>query len=130
MRCHNCKSESSYRPWEGPMKLRGVEYTARGEKCRECGEILFSSDEVRRQERIVAAALVVRGIRTGRDFQYVRKIAGLRANELATLLGVRPETVSRWEREEVEIPRATAFALGELFEHPKTARQKLEALAS
>jgi DNA-binding XRE family transcriptional regulator len=112
------------------MKLRGVELTARGEKCRECGEVVFSSDEVRRQERLVAAGLVERGIRTGRDFKYVRKVSGMRANELAALLGVRPETVSRWERDEVEIPRTTAFTLGELFEHPQIARRKLEALAS
>ena len=69
MRCHNCDSTNSYRPWEGPITLRGVEMVARGEGCRECGEIIFDSDEVRRQERTIAAALVERGIRSGRDFQ-------------------------------------------------------------
>lgn len=37
--------------------------------------------------------------------------------------------VSRWERGEVEIPRTAAYALGELFAHPKLTRQRLEAFA-
>lgn len=129
MRCPNCKSVDSYRPWEGMMKLRGVELMARGEKCFDCGEILFDSAEVRRQERLIATKLVERGVRDARDFKYVRKVAGLRANELAQLLDVRPETVSRWESGEASIPRHAAFILGELFEHPKNARAKLELLA-
>lgn len=130
MRCHNCKSVDSYAPWEGTMKLRGVEFLARGERCRKCGEVVFDSAEVRRQERLIAAALVERGVRNGRDFKLVRKAAGLRANELAQLLDVRPETVSRWENGDVPIPRHAAFILGELFEHPKNARARLELLAS
>lgn len=130
MRCHNCKSEDSYRPWEGTMKLRGVEFLAHGERCRECDEIVFDSAEVRRQERLVAAALVERGIKSARDFQYVRKIAGLKANELAELLDVRPETVSRWERGDGEIPRSAIFTLGELFERPLVVRRRLAQLAS
>jgi DNA-binding transcriptional regulator YiaG len=112
------------------MKLRGVEFMARGEKCRECDEILFDSGEVRRQERVIAAALVERGIKSARDFQFVRKVAGLKANELAELLDVRPETVSRWERGEGEIPRSAIFTLSELFERPVVVRRRLEQLAS
>lgn len=129
MRCPNCKSVDSFRPWEGTMKLRGVEFLAHGERCRECGEIVFDSSEVKRQERLVATGLVERGVRSGRDFQYVRKVAGLKATELAELLDVRPETVSRWERDEVEVPRVVAFTLGELFERPRVVREKLEALS-
>jgi len=35
--------------------------------------------------------------------------------------------VSRWERDEVEIPRPIAFTLGELFERPRVVRDRLEA---
>lgn len=130
MRCHNCKSIDSYRPWRGTLKLRGVRLECRGEKCRECAEILFTSDEVCRQDRLIAAAVVERGIRDGADFRYVRKVAGLRGKELAALLDVQPETLSRWESGKARVPRTAAFILGELFAHPKLARQKLEALAS
>lgn len=129
MRCPNCKAVDSYQPWEGMMKLRGVEFVARGERCRSCNETTFDAAEVNRQERVVAAGLVQQGIRTPRDFQYVRKVAGLKANELAELLDVRPETVSRWERGESDIPRYAVFMLGELFTHPRVVREKLEQLA-
>jgi transcriptional regulator with XRE-family HTH domain len=52
-------------------------------------------------------------------------ISGCKATEIAELLDVRPETVSRWERGEVDIPRAAAFALGELYEHPHVTKRKL-----
>jgi DNA-binding transcriptional regulator YiaG len=92
-----------------------------------CGEILFDGDELDRQEREVAAALIARGIRTGKQFKLVRKVAGFRANEIADMFGVRPETISRWERGEIDVPRTAAYALGELYEHPKLTQQKLEA---
>jgi DNA-binding transcriptional regulator YiaG len=82
-----------------------------------------------RQERLAAERLVARGNRFGVEFMFVRKLARLLATEVADMFGVRKETVSRWERGEVEIPRAAAFALGELFAHPKLTRQRLEAFA-
>jgi len=79
----------------------------------------LEGDEVQRQEREIATGLVARGVRTAAEFRFVRKMAGFRANEIAELLGVRPETVSRWERGEAEIPRSATFALGELFDRPR-----------
>ena len=112
------------------MTLSGVTFDAVGEECSSCGETLFDDIEVRRQEKLIAAALVARGIRTGKDFKFVRKIAGFTAVEVAAMLDVRPETVSRWESGELDVPRLAAFALGELFEHPRIVRAKLEAFAS
>lgn len=129
MRCPTCKKENTLRPWEGTTPVMGVEIEGRGQRCRECGEILIRLTERGRQERLAAAQLVARGIRSGVEFKFVRKLAGLRANEVADLFGVRKETVSRWERGEVEVPRIAAFALGALFEHPKLTRQRLEAFA-
>jgi transcriptional regulator with XRE-family HTH domain len=60
----------------------------------------------------------------------VRKAAGFRAVEIAALFNVRPETVSRWERGESEIPRTAAFALGQLYAHPRLTRQGFEALGA
>jgi len=130
MRCPTCKKEGSFRPWEGMTDVMGIEIKGRGERCSSCGEILMRLSEHGRQERLVAEQLVARGIRSGREFKFVRKTAGLRANEVAEMFGVRKETVSRWERDEVEIPRTAAYALGELFTHPKLARQRLEAFAA
>ncbi|MCX5744646.1 MAG: helix-turn-helix domain-containing protein [Proteobacteria bacterium] len=70
---------------------------------------------------------MARGVRSGVEFKFLRKLAGLQANEVAALFGVRPETVSRWERGTIEFPRTAAFALGELYVHPRLTRQKLAA---
>ena len=129
MRCVSCRKTDTFRPWEGPITLMGIEVMAHGLRCENCGEILFDADEVRRQERAVASGLVARGVRTGKEFKFVRKLAGLQAVDLAAMLDVRPETVSRWERDTIPVPRTAAFALGELYEHPRTARQRLEAFA-
>jgi putative zinc finger/helix-turn-helix YgiT family protein len=128
-RCPFCKKPNALRTWEGPLVVMGVEVLARGLRCSACGEAVIDAEQARRQEREVARLVVGRGIRTGSELKLIRKLAGLRANELAELLDVRPETVSRWERGEVEIPRAVAFALGEYYEHPRLTRQKLDAFA-
>jgi DNA-binding transcriptional regulator YiaG len=108
----------------------GIDVFAHGQRCESCKETLIGIEEMERLEHEAAAALVKRGIRSGTEFKLVRKLAHFKATEIAELLDVRPETVSRWEREETEIPRVAAFTLGELYEHPKKTREKLEAFAS
>jgi len=90
---------------------------------------LFDVTEMKRQERAIAKDLAARGVRTGDEFKLVRKVAGLRAVDVAAMLNVTPETVSRWERGTVEVPRAAAYVLGDLLDHPKLARERLEAFA-
>ena len=126
MQCPTCKKDR-LRPWKGMITRMGVEIEAAGRQCGSCGETIFEGDEVQRHEREIAAALVARGVRTAAEFKFVRKMAGFRANEIAELLGVRPETVSRWERGEAEIPRSAAFALGELFDRPRVTREGASA---
>jgi putative zinc finger/helix-turn-helix YgiT family protein len=127
MRCPTCKKEKSLRPWVGVIPVMGIDLECRGERCSSCGEVLIKLSERGRQEKRAAEHMVARGIRSGGEFKFVRKLAGLRANEVADMFGVRKETVSRWERGQVEIPRTAAYTLGELFTHPKLARQRLEA---
>ena len=129
MRCPTCKKPNTLRPWVGSETRMGVELIARGDRCEFCGETLFDHEEMGRQERLMATGVVARGIRKANEFRFVRTLTGFKANEVAAMLDVRPETVSRWERGEVEIPRLAAFALGELYEHPRVVRAKLEAFA-
>jgi putative zinc finger/helix-turn-helix YgiT family protein len=129
MQCPSCEKPGTIRAWEGRVERYGVEIAAHGKRCRACGETLFDLAEMKRQERAIAKVLAVRGVRTGAEFKLVRKVAGLRAVDVAAMLDVTPETVSRWERGTVEIPRAAAYVLGDLLEHPKLARERLEAFA-
>jgi putative zinc finger/helix-turn-helix YgiT family protein len=128
MRCPSCK-KADLREWEGKTTRLGIELDARGLRCPSCEEIVFDYEEVGRQEQALVAALVERGIRTGNEFALVRKAAGFKGVEIAELFGVRPETVSRWEHGESEIPRTAAFALAQLYKHPKLTRQSLESLS-
>lgn len=129
MQCPSCQKNGTLRAWEGHVERYGIEIAAHGKRCRECDEMLFDLAEMKRQERAIAKELAARGVRTGSEFKLVRKVAGLRAIDIAAMLNVTPETVSRWERGTVEIPRAAAYVLGDLLEHPKLARERLEAFA-
>lgn len=129
MRCPNCNKDVLH-DWEGHITRMGINISARGRRCSACNETLYDHEEIGRQEQELAAALIERGVRTGPEFALVRKAAGFRAVEIAELFGVRPETVSRWEHGEGEIPRTAAFALGQLYMRPKLTRQSFEALAS
>jgi DNA-binding transcriptional regulator YiaG len=113
----------------GVSPIYGVDMPEYGLECDVCKEIFYSSSEVRRQESYAAATIAERGIETPGQFKFIRKQANLQAAQLAALLDVAPETISRWEHGERPIPRLAAFALAELYLHPKLTRAKLEALA-
>ncbi|MBA3460439.1 MAG: helix-turn-helix domain-containing protein [Deltaproteobacteria bacterium] len=129
-KCPTCKKENALRDRESSAEICGLEVRGRGLACRFCDEFLIANAELARMEAEAASVMVARGIRDGRQFQFVRKELDITAVDLAKLLGVRPETISRWERGEYPVDRAAAFALGELFERPRVVRAKLEALAT
>ncbi len=130
MRCPTCKNDDSLRPWEGVETIMAVEVRARGQRCESCGETLFTGLEIDRQFDEVARGIAQRGIRSAEEFKFVRKATGYRAADAAELLDVRPETISRWERGEADIPRAAKYAVGQLLLAPEATRKALEALAA
>jgi len=75
----------------------------RGRTCDQCGEATFADGEVERVDLAIARALVDEGIASGGAFKFIRKAVGLRATDLAELLHVTKETVSRWETNKVPI---------------------------
>lgn len=79
-----------------------------------CGEALISHQALGHFEAAVARALVTAGAADGDTLKWLRKTAGLRAADLADLLGVTAKTVSRWETGETPIDRATLLTLGRL----------------
>lgn len=129
MRCPTCKNEA-LAPWEQIEETFGVKAMMRGLKCDDCGEFLVRGNDLVRYERDIALRVLVRGVRTGAEFKFVRKAAGLRATDLATLLGVDPKTVSRWETGESAIPRAELYVLRDLFEQRDKTTVRLMAIAN
>jgi putative zinc finger/helix-turn-helix YgiT family protein len=84
---------------ETPERVGDVTFTVvvPATRCEKCGESYVSYDAGVRAELMVAATLPELGIDSGAALRYMRKALGLKAVELARLLGVVPETVSRWE---------------------------------
>jgi len=80
------------------------------EACSTCGERYLAAGDLERLELAAAVELARIGRRTGSALRFMRKALGFRAKELAELLGVAPETFSRWETGDRE-PDAHAFAL-------------------
>ena len=65
--------------------------------CPACGEDYLSAETLRRLGALVAADLAREGVGTPEAFRYLRKQLQLPAKELAALLDVSPEAISRWE---------------------------------
>lgn len=84
------------------------------QRCTKCKEVYFHGPVIERFDLEVARRLAELGAGTGRAFQFMRKTAGIRAVDLAALLGVTGETISRWERGKVPVDRAAFVLLGSI----------------
>ena len=65
--------------------------------CPVCGEKVIDGPLLLQKEREVAAALAREGPVDGDSFRFMRTTLRLRAADLAALLDVAPETISKWE---------------------------------
>lgn len=81
------------------LDVGGVTFTASlpAAVCRKCGADYVDHHDLARFELAVSAWLGSHGVRTAEAFKFMRKALGLKAAELASLLDLTPETVSRWE---------------------------------
>jgi DNA-binding transcriptional regulator YiaG len=86
-----------------------------GQECRQCGESFFEVRTLARFDQLVAKELANAGVKTGDVLRFIRKAAGVRAVDLAALLDVRPETVSRWEHDKRPIDRGSYAVLHQLL---------------
>lgn len=101
--------------------------------CRNCGERFIRAADLGAAEGAITYALVARGIGGADVARWLRKGAELRVDELAVLLGVTAEAVSRWEQAPGP-DRATIAVLGDLavdaLNGRTTARDRLQAAAN
>lgn len=135
-KCPNCGSAKIVVKRKGRDKLdvAGLSFVAivPVEVCQKCGSKYFQAATLRAMELRVAQALAARGVRSGAAIRFMRKALGLRAVDLAELLAVEPETISRWENDERQI-EARAFVLvgllvEDMLDGRATTRARLEAL--
>jgi hypothetical protein len=122
------KADLSWQVGSGHVVIYGVP----GWQCGDCAEVYRTADDLGRSELIAAGGLASTGYREGAVFKFMRKAVGLRATDLAELLDVTPETISRWENDRHEIDRPAWLAVEGLvrdaLERKDTTRRRLLAL--
>jgi putative zinc finger/helix-turn-helix YgiT family protein len=136
MKCPKCGTRTKRIKAEHSLSVSGVEL--RGEviddTCPACGYATMAASELERFELNAAAALASHGVCTGEAFRFIRKALGMRAADVAEVLGTTPETVSRWETGQREVDRHVFALLGELAvaaaEGRESPAERFKALAS
>lgn len=78
--------------------------------CGTCGERYFAAGIGTAEDNAMTRELIARQIRDPAVFKWFRKSAGLKATELAEILGVTAETISHWENGHTE-PTRTMWAI-------------------
>lgn len=132
--CHGNDLERVLR--EDSLKLAGRTFSHEvpATHCRSCGETYFHGPDLGALDREVAATVAREGPCAGETFKYLRKALGMRAADLAGLLDLAPETLSRWETGQRAVDRACWLILSVLvLEHLEgrtTTLDRLEALAA
>ncbi len=102
-------------------------------RCRGCGETYVQPDTLERFELLVAVKLAQSGESSGEVLRFLRKTLPLRAVDLAELLDVTPETISRWETGKLPVERRALALLASLVVDKSEGRtstlERLRALS-
>ena len=111
MKCHDCGTDmvcktEIYHYKECGLDnvfLEGVDVCA----CDKCGEKAVRIPCMPDLHKLIAKRIVFQKQPLGgNEIRFLRKNAGLSATRLAELIGVRLETVSRWESENINVKPA------------------------
>ena len=113
---------------------RQFKATGPGSRCARCGEEVVEFGVLGMFDLAIAADLARSGPATGDAFRFMRKAIGLPGKELAALMEVAPETVSRWENEKLPVERRALALLAsmvlEKVEGRAATLDRLRALAT
>jgi len=100
--------------------------------CKQCRAVFLPGDGLARVDLEVAAVIAMRAQPNGAVFRFCRRALGLRGLELAALLHVTPETISRWENDQRAVDVNAWVTIGSLVLeralHPPATLRRLLAL--
>jgi putative zinc finger/helix-turn-helix YgiT family protein len=133
MKCPECgKAELKAAQVPLSIVMAGTELVSEvpGRRCSKCKFSTVSGEAGARFELLVAAELVKRGLRSGASFKFLRKTLGMKATELARVMNVAAETVSRWETGQREVDWPEFLLLGCLVDDKLAGRTTVLARAA
>lgn len=81
--------------------------------CDACGDSITDLADGERFD-LAIADMLAEAAPTGDSFRFLRKVAGLRARDVARMLGLTGDTISRWENGKHAIDRSAFFILGQI----------------
>lgn len=135
--CHN--DEAVLEPGEFTFRkeVSGRLFTATlpALTCPVCGETVVDGKVLLQKEREIGAALAREGPVDGASFRFMRTTLRLRAADLAVLLDVTPETISKWENGRNPVLRTAWLVVADMAlenvekDKRKPLRERLQALA-
>lgn len=86
-------------------------------------------ETLERHDVAIGAWLVEHGARTGDSLRWLRKTLGMKAIELAEVLGVTAETISRWENDRLEVDPIAWVVIGAIVrDHAAGETHTVDAL--
>ncbi len=85
-------------------------------RCSQCAEITIAQSDLVAFELRAVAEVLSRGWVGAGPFRAARKVLGFTGSELAALLGVTPETLSRWENGQRDVDRLAWSVVASLVE--------------
>ncbi|HWV37398.1 MAG TPA: hypothetical protein VN033_02860 [Vulgatibacter sp.] len=137
MKCPSCGSaelEDAEVELEREVCGRRFKATGLALRCGRCGEEVVQFGVLGMFDLAIAADLAQRGPPSAEAFRFMRKAIALPAKELADLLAVTPETVSRWENDKLPVERRALALLSSIVldkvEGRTATLERLRALAA
>jgi DNA-binding XRE family transcriptional regulator len=133
-RCHNDNTKLRRAVHREKLVVSGRTFTSdiQGLSCPTCGETIVPMTPLLEVERAAAVEIARTGPVDGESFRFMRKVSGIKAADLATLLNVRPATVSAWETKG-PVDRAAWMVLAQLvvekFKGKASMHERLERIA-
>ena len=122
--CAICKGKLETAVVDESIKVDGHVFAAQlpAQRCTKCGETFMKAEAIGLFELAIASHLAAAGAGSHEAFRFMRKTLGVKAAELAILLDVSAETVSRWESGKVPVPRSSTALLASMVEDATLGR--------
>jgi putative zinc finger/helix-turn-helix YgiT family protein len=116
MKCNECSNAMAKGELELRRTVAGRDFSTvvEGWSCSVCGNRVYRAPDAIAFEESIAQELAANGPVTGESFAAMRAALRLRSADVAGLLGVANETISRWENSKRRMDRSAWFILSTL----------------